>query len=88
MILPFVVALASVGVFSLFAYLATVYRERSSSRLLMWAGIILFLGGCYLFGVLVTGLCDFLLIAAVIFFAVLFSLSAAYFIRRRRKTRD
>ncbi|MEA3311725.1 MAG: hypothetical protein U9Q76_05860 [candidate division WOR-3 bacterium] len=84
-VLPFLIALGSVAVFSLFAFLATLYREHRSSRLLMWVGLLFFLGGCYLFGVNVFRLPLVWIVVASLFFAVLFGLSAAYFIRRGRR---
>lgn len=84
-ILPFLIALGSVAIFSLFAWLATRYREYRSSRLLMWVGLLFILGGCWLFGVNVIRLPQVWMIVASVFFLLLFLLSAAYFIRRSRK---
>ncbi len=84
-VLPFLIALGSVAVFSLFAFLAALYREHSSSRLLMWVGLLAILGGCYLFGVNVFRLPLVWIVVDSIFFAVLFGLSAGYFIRRSRR---
>ncbi|MBN2378207.1 hypothetical protein JXM67_00175 [candidate division WOR-3 bacterium] len=84
-LLPFLIALGTVAVFSFFAWLATRYRDRKGSRLLMWAGIIPFPGGCYLFGITVSNLSLGWIIAATGFFTVLFGLTAAYFVRKRRE---
>ncbi|MBA7609136.1 hypothetical protein ES703_16323 [subsurface metagenome] len=84
-VFPFLIALGSVAVFSLFAFLATLYREYRSSRLLMWVGLLVFLGGCYLFGVNVIRLPQLWIIIASLFFAVFFGISAGYFIRRSRR---
>ncbi len=84
-ILPFLIALGSVAIFSLFSFLAALYREHSWSRLLMWVGLLFFLGGCYLFGVNVFRLPLVWIVVASLFFAVLFGLSAGYFIRRSRR---
>ena len=84
-VLPFLIALGSVAVFSLFAFLATLYREHRSSRLLMWVGLLAILGGCWLFGVNVFRLPLVWIVVDSIFFAVLFGLSAGYFIRRSRR---
>ena len=84
-ILPFLIALGTVAIFSLFAWLATRYREYRFSRLLMWVGLLFILGGCWLFGVNVIRLPQVWMIVASVFFLLLFLLSAAYFIRRSRK---
>ena len=84
-ILPFLIALGSVIIFSLFAWLTARYREYRFSRLLMWVGLLFILGGCWLFGVNVIRLPRVWIIVASVFFLLLFLLSAAYFIRRSRK---
>jgi drug/metabolite transporter (DMT)-like permease len=86
-VLPFLIAFGSVAVFSLFAFLATLYREHRSSRLLMWVGLLAILGGCWLFGMNVISLSKLWIIITSLFFAVLFGLSAGYFIRRSRKAK-
>jgi hypothetical protein len=83
--LPFLIALGSVAIFSFFAWLAARYREYRSSRLLIWVGILFILGGCWLFGVNVIRLPQVWIIVASLFFLLLFLLSAGYFIRRSRK---
>jgi len=85
LIIPFLIAVGSVGVFSLFASIATRYRKESWSRLVMWVGILSFLGGCYLFGVTVIRLPVAWMVAAIVLFAVLFALSTGYFIARSRR---
>jgi len=84
-VLPFLIALGSVAMFSLFAFLAALYREYRWSRLLMWVGLLFFLGGCWLFGVNVFRLPLAWIVVVSLFFAVLFGLSAGYFIRRSRR---
>jgi hypothetical protein len=77
-----------VGIFSLFGGIATYFRKYGWSRLLMWAGILSILGGCYLFGInvhLAMKLEFWVGVAAIFFFAVIFGLSAAYFVRQGRK---
>ncbi len=81
----FAIALGAVLLFSAFAWLATAYRERSWSRLLIWVGVLFFLGGCYLFGVNVTGLPLGWMIAAIAFFTISFGISAGYFISKGRR---
>lgn len=84
-LVPFLVAVASVTVFSFFAWLATHFRKRAWSRLLMWAGLAGFLAGCYFFGVTVYALKPGWMIAEIAFFTVSFGLSAAYFISKGRR---
>jgi len=83
-LLPFLIAIGAVALFAVFAWLATRYRDQKGSRLYMWPGIILFLGGCYLFGVTVSRLSLGWIIGAAGFFTVLFGLTAAYFVRKSR----
>lgn len=85
---PFIIALGAVGVFSVFAGIATYYRKHGWSRIVMWAGILLLLGGCYLFGINVNEAMKqkfWVGVSAIFFFAVIFGLSAAYFVRQSRK---
>ena len=83
----FAIALGAVLLFSLFAWLATAHRKKSWSRLLMWVGILFFLGGCYLFGVNVIGLPLGWMIAAIAFFTISFGISASYFVSKGRSNR-
>lgn len=84
-LIPFAVALGSVLLFSAFAWFATTYRGKTWSRLLMWLGILFFLGGCYLFGINVVRLPPGWMIAAIGFFAISFGISAAYFVGKGRR---
>jgi len=84
-VLPFLIALGTVATFSLFAWLADRFRAYTWSRIFMWVGLLFFLGGCYLFGVNVFRLPLVWIVVASLFFAVLFGLSAGYFIRRSRR---
>jgi len=84
-LLPFLIAVGATALFSVFAWLATRYRAQKNSRLFMWPGIILFLGGCYLFGVTVSRLSLGWIVGATGFFTVLFGLTAAFFVRKGRE---
>jgi len=87
-LVPFLIALGSVAVFSLFAWLATVYRQHVWSRLLMWVGLFFIIGGCWLFGINVICLPFVWIVISALFFAVLFGISAGYFARKGRQSKS
>ncbi|GEM_PF-1861553 len=86
---PLLIAIGSIAAFSIFAWLSSRYREKPYSRLIMWLGILLFLGGCWLFGISifpVIQISRYWGIGIIAFFAVLFMFTAGYFVRKQRKT--
>jgi hypothetical protein len=86
---PFIIAILSTAFFSIFAWLATRYRRHSWSRLLMWVGLLGILAGCFFFGkvIILYRFATWWWAIAAVFFAAIFGLSAAYFLRKSRQTK-